>query len=207
MKCSEMKKNPPAGYRIYRFTFPDGKIYIGQTKRYVYIRFLDGYKNKRLMNAIEQYGWDRMTVDILVDGLETKDQANEEEIKYIALLNACDPNVGYNISMGGDLGFLGLRHTEDARKKMSESGRGKHSGPKNYNYMRKKSDAEIEKARIAKKDKMKPVVQMSMDYEPIMIFESLSAAARAFHTSVRNIRMCVTGKSKTACGYHWRYAS
>ena len=206
MTVNEMIKNPPTGYRVYMYKFPNGKIYIGQTKRYVYVRFLDKYKNKSLMDAIEKYGWKNIELTILADGL-SESEANEEEIKHIAAFDACNPEIGYNISKGGKLGMIGLKHSEEARAKMSASGIGKHSGEKNWNYGRRRTDAEKEKNRISHRKSMPPVNQYDMDGRFLRRYESISEAARVNNTTPKNIRCCIKGVSHHACGYFWEYAS
>ena len=37
------------------------------------------------------------------------------------------------------------------------------------------------------------------------IFESINAAAKAVNIDPRNISSCLTGRSKTSAGFHWRY--
>ena len=204
MSVSEMKRNPPIGHRVYMYKFPNGKIYIGQTKRYLYIRYLDKYKNKPLMDAFREYGWDNTEKIILVDGLDEK-AALSEEIRLIKLYNACDPSVGYNISKGGYLGMLGLHHTSETKRKMSASGKGKHNGIHSANYGVHKTEEQKEKIRKSKKYCMKPVCQYSRDGTFIERYESVSSAARAIGTSTKNIRCCISGVSHHACGYVWKY--
>lgn len=204
MTAKEMRDNPPSGYRVYKYTFPDGMIYVGQTKRHLKMRYYDGYKNKRLMDAFQEYGWENTKKEILVDGLD-KQSADKEEIRYIELLDACNPKVGYNISKGGNLGFLGLTHSQETKEKMSKSGTGKHSGENNWNYGRTRNKEEIEKFRESIRWLMKPVVQKSISGEKIREFESLSEAARQLNTTTRNIRFCIQGVSHTACGFLWEY--
>ena len=39
------------------------------------------------------------------------------------------------------------------------------------------------------------------------VFQSITMAAQYFNVSITNISRCLCGRSKTACGYHWRYIS
>lgn len=93
-------------YKVYKYTnLINGKIYIGQTMESLEMRAgYNGYKYRKcpyFYNAIKKYGWDNFTVEILQDNL-TREQANEFEIKYIKYFNSQDPNIGYNISDGGN---------------------------------------------------------------------------------------------------------
>lgn len=91
-------------YKIYKYTnLINGKIYIGQTKNSLEQRALNGtnYKGSRYFyNAIQKYGWNNFIPEILEDGLSL-DKANIREEYYISLFNSTDPNIGYNIRLGG----------------------------------------------------------------------------------------------------------
>lgn len=72
---------------IYKHTFPNGAIYIGMTDMKPEDRWLNGwgYKNCPLMfNAILKYGWDNVTHEILLDGLDIE-TARQIESCQIAL--------------------------------------------------------------------------------------------------------------------------
>lgn len=62
-------------YKVYMHTLPNGKKYVGITKRNVNERWKNGngYKNNcRFYNAIRKYGWDNITHEILFDNLTLK---------------------------------------------------------------------------------------------------------------------------------------
>jgi len=106
-------------YRIYRYTFPDGKVYIGVTKNRIETRRDQGYQhNKALQKAIRSVGWSGMKVEIIEDGLN-KSEAYEKEKYYIKKYCSNDPDKGYNISLGGKATFENLHHTEEHKKYMS----------------------------------------------------------------------------------------
>lgn len=91
-------------YKIYKYTNTiNGKIYIGQTKNTLEQRALNGtnYKGSRhFYNAIQKYGWNNFVPEILAEGLSL-DEANIREEYYISLFKSTDPNIGYNIRIGG----------------------------------------------------------------------------------------------------------
>ena len=64
----------------------------------------------------------------------TKEEACRIEILLIALFNTQNPDFGYNISPGGDLGFTGCHLSEEAKQKLSESHIGKFAGENNPMY-------------------------------------------------------------------------
>ena len=120
------------GY-IYKTTnLVNGKIYIGQHKSE---SFDEDYKGSGclLWNAIRKYGWDNFKTEILVE-CNSIEEMNFEEIRLISEFNARDRSIGYNITEGGS-GFLGVdcahfgesngmygkKHSEESRRKMSES--------------------------------------------------------------------------------------
>ena len=100
------------GY-IYKYTFPNGKVYIGQTKRDVSIRHKqhmaaskEKYRCRLCEKAIAEYGEPLLEV---VETIEVNDN-NEEELnvmlndaerKWIAECNSENPNYGYNARRGG----------------------------------------------------------------------------------------------------------
>ena len=74
-----------------------GKRYVGKSANPKY-RWNNGrgYKTCPLINeAIQRYGWDNFTHEVLLTGL-TKDEAKEREDFYIALFRTTDPRYGYN---------------------------------------------------------------------------------------------------------------
>lgn len=111
-------------YSVYCHTNTiNGKQYVGITKRVPKKRW--GYNGARYNDqpfgrAIEKYGWDNFTHEILTTGL-TKAQAEEEEQRLIKELNTLVPN-GYNLTIGGN---LGTEFSEETRAKLRASRLGK----------------------------------------------------------------------------------
>lgn len=102
--------------------FPNGKKYIGITRRKPEIRWNHGRgygHSAYINNAIRKYGWDNIKHEILMTGL-TKEQAEAWEIALIALHKCNNKNHGYNIEKGGNLkGDL----SEEAKMKLAMHGR------------------------------------------------------------------------------------
>ena len=106
-------------YTVYKHTSPSGKVYIGITKRKAEYRWLNGngYKNhQHFYNAIQKYGWENITHEILFTGL-TKQQAEEEEKRLICEYNATNRRYGYNKTYGGE---FGAKHTSETKEKISK---------------------------------------------------------------------------------------
>lgn len=89
-------------YIVYSHVFPNGKRYIGITKTDVNKRWMNGkgYKTQpKIAKAIEKYGWENVTHEILAIGL-TQEMANTLEQFYIKKYDSM--NNGYNATIGGD---------------------------------------------------------------------------------------------------------
>ena len=96
---------------IYKYTFPNGKIYIGQTidldkRHYQHMYYAKNAKGKRALCdiAIAKYGEPKLEIieEIIEDKPHKFKQAlNEAEVKWINEYNATDRNIGYNIQNGG----------------------------------------------------------------------------------------------------------
>lgn len=120
-------------YYIYAYMNKlDGRLYIGQTqdleardKAHIYNR-----SNLHIDNAIRKYGRDNFDCWVIttVDSIES---ANQEEMYWIAELRKhLGSDMLYNKSNGGEASFRGMKHSEETKKKMSES----KNGEGNPNY-------------------------------------------------------------------------
>lgn len=111
-------------YCVYVHIFPNGKVYVGQTKQKPKYRFNsgEGYKGCRYVySAIKKYGWGNIEHKILKDNL-SEDEANYWENYYIAEYKSQERNLGYNLRSGGTSGY---KYSEDARQRMSEKNKGR----------------------------------------------------------------------------------
>ena len=137
--------------KIYCYTSPSGKKYIGLTSKTLSDRAgKDGSNYKPCLSfyrAILKYGFETFTVEILEDNLDYL-TALEREKYYIKLYDTTNPEFGYNISIGGDAPFLNRHHTEETKQKISE----KLSGENAYWYGKHLSDDT--KQKISEKAKV-----------------------------------------------------
>lgn len=92
------------GY-IYKCTFSDGKVYIGQTRRPVEVRYKEhlnpstGQLNSGFWEAYQAYGEPELTILETVEAEDVTtlvDLLNSKETAYISLAKATDPQYGYN---------------------------------------------------------------------------------------------------------------
>ncbi len=258
---------------IYKITnLISQKCYIGETallnpetrwKQHIY-KISKGDGCPALQDAVKKYGIDNFKFEVLIICFD--EDRYKYEIEYIKKYNSQVPN-GYNILPGGEKGKsnLGMKHTEQAKKKMSESIT-KHyiENPNHYETYRekhrqsmknvdtssavKKSDKykkALEEGRVggkAHKDgkqsqetknkiresvlkyyednenniekhreimtacKGRKVIQYTNDGIFVKEYNSIAEAARLSEVKKSNIQMALSGNSKTAGGYVWKYA-
>lgn len=191
-------------YKVYKYTSPSGKVYIGQTCRSLKDRAYEGkgyIHSTFFYSAIKKYGFENFSCEILKDNL-TLEEANYWETYYIAFYKTTDRQYGYNISPGGDNHIM----SEEGKKRLSD--RMKKNNPmknsevsnrvREKNIGRKHSQQTREKMSESRKKKIQCV-------ETGEIFESRQAAAEYYNVSPSGIGRAATGEQLTSAGFHWRY--
>ena len=115
-------------YTLYVHITPSNKLYFGITSQAPKNRWgNNGHNycnNKYFYNAIKKYGWDNIKHLILLDNL-SKDVACACEIYLIKKYDTQNPNNGYNLQPGGDLGNTNIEVSEETRKKLSAVNKGR----------------------------------------------------------------------------------
>ena len=128
-------------WKVYLYTFPNEKKYVGVTKRTTKERFQNGngYRNNlRMTRAIKKYGKENIKIETIKENL-TKEEAEKLEIKLIKDLKTQEKNNGYNICNGGLINipseetkikislankgnkkWLGKKHSEETKLKMKD---------------------------------------------------------------------------------------
>lgn len=153
-------------YCVYMHTAPNGKKYIGITKRNAKSRWAKGlgYRdNKHFFNAIIKYGWENIQHEIIKTNL-SKEEAKAMEVELIAMYNLTNPQNGYNRTVGGDAGtplfgeangMYGRGHTEKTKKKQSEIAKVRFENKENHPmYGTHRTDETKEKLSIAHKGRI-----------------------------------------------------
>jgi group I intron endonuclease len=99
----------------------NGKIYIGQTVQKILRRWsrhvLDATKGSKLTlsRAIMKYGKETFTVEKIAEG-ENEDWGNYLETLYILIYDSTNPEIGYNLTLGGEGGL----HLPETKVKIRE---------------------------------------------------------------------------------------
>jgi len=193
-------------YKVYKYTSPSNKVYIGQTCKTLRQRARSdgsGYVHcSHFYNAIQKYGWENFQCDILKNQL-TLQEANYWESYYINLYNSTNPQYGYNIADGGS---QARQFSDEARDKMSN--RMKKNNPmKNPEVAHKVSLQN--KGRIVPKetrDKISNSHKKKVEcIETGIIYNSRNEAAQSVGVVGSGIGRAINGEQDTSAGYHWRY--
>lgn len=138
-------------YCVYKHIFPNGKVYIGQTSKKPENRWHRGfgyYKQNFVFNAIKKYGWDNIQHQIISEHL-TKKEADWLERYLILYYESYKQEKGYNLTLGGD-GAENYHHTEETKKKMSETSKRNWEDPK----YREKASASLKGLLVGEKNGM-----------------------------------------------------
>lgn len=164
-------------YFLYKLTFPNSKIYIGQTVDF--FKRMRGHKsdsfnpkrmsrNCQVNNAIRKYGWDNVKKEIVLTC--KKERIDTFEREYIKLFRSTNRAFGYNRESGGN-----------SKKIVSVESR-----------------RLISKSRSGKKTWSKPVLQIDLTTnEVIKEWDSLKEVERVLNISTSNISTMCNNKIKT----------
>ena len=97
------RKRIERAWCVYKHTSPSGKVYIGTTKN-IKSRWRSNGKaykgGTRFFYAIQKYGWENFTHEILQEGL-TREEASNLEKEMIAKYRSAEEEYGYNLTLGG----------------------------------------------------------------------------------------------------------
>lgn len=203
----------------------NNKVYIGSTLKSFKHRFKSHisllnknlHENPILQNAWNKYGENSFVFEIVesFDNIELKDLLDLEQ-KYIMQYNSIDRNVGYNICLVGK-SRLGTKWCEESKKKRCGSGNpmyGKGDLRKgSLNPMFGKTLTQSHKNKMSKSltGIKKPITSEKLS-KPVIMLDKNGIILGEFKSAVDvknklNIRIgnCLTGRSKTAGGYFWKY--
>ena len=168
-------------FSIYKFTFPSGKIYIGETEQIPSIRWANGegyQKNVAMTQEIHTVGWDNVKKEIL-ERVKTKEEALARERYYILEFNSANPDYGYNINTN----IFASGTSEEIRLRKKELSR--------------------KWANVTNPHKTVVCVETEIEYI------SASEAARQLGLNPSHIcAVCRGDEGRHTCGgYHWKFGS
>lgn len=188
----------------------NGKCYVGQTRRRWVSQRWSQHKNRPdgiLKFAFASHGLDKFEFSVICE--IPNEELNDREVKEIFERRTLAPN-GYNLQTGGNA----FQHSEETKLRISEANKISHAGVKlseehvrriregqraSPNMSRPQPEAHREHNREAKKDKMKPVDQYTLDGTFVKTWESVRA------TGVNGVRQCCSLKQLQAGGFVWRW--
>ena len=193
------------------------KQLIIKKRQYVWNSSTYHYAGKAINRARKKYGIDAFDFEILKECED--EELNKWETYYIKELNTKVPN-GYNMTDGGD-GRSGYKfiYSEESKKKMSESHKGKKLSQEQRKKMseslkgRKFSEEHMRKISEAKKGvfnikSSKPVLQIDKQTNEILAeFSSTMEIQRQLGINNSHIASCCRGERKTCGGFKWQYKS
>lgn len=117
-RCYFIYKANMDNYKVYKHTFPNGKVYIGITQQTLKRRWQKGLGYKKqlfVFNAIKKYGWENVKHEIIFENLSKKD-AEQKEKELISLYKSNNRQYGYNIENGGNVNKVSAETKEKLRK-------------------------------------------------------------------------------------------
>lgn len=155
---------------IYKYTFPNGKVYIGQTinprsRKSQHLCKSTGARNVAFWRAYTKYGsveYDEIKAVVADSKEELCEKLNQLEQEYISLYKSNNPTYGYNLTSGGQVFVV----NDEGRKRMSD----------------------------ARTDKL-PVLQYDLSGNLIAEYDSVVDAAKAVGSQPGNIWNCCNGFS------------
>lgn len=203
-------------WKLYRYVFPNNKVYIGITEQTMKERWKSGYNNY-FMNAVNKYGKENIITEILYDGL-TKEEAGDLERLYIYIHHSNDNNYGYNITSGGEgrpiynyievVNFF--RNNNESFKitkdKFGCSSRTLLNILEVFDYDRKNIVGKICYESYIEAGRNRPVLQYDLKGNFIKVFTTLKEAADniGLKSTSSIVKVC-NNEGSSAGGFFWRY--
>lgn len=219
---------------IYKITNKlNGKIYIGSTfcsggfkRRWTVHK--SSLKNNRHPNKHLQYSWNKYG-DVfkfeIIEIIDNKDILIEREQYFIDFFESFDDKIGYNISRVVSAPMLGLKHTDEAKKKISEASKGnKYAlGNKMSDETRKKMSNSRQNVSQETRKKMslsrmgnknglgnenvfkRPIHQLDKNNNIIKTWPSISEVYKTLKLHSANIIKVCKGERNLCGGFKWKY--
>ncbi len=190
---------------IYTLRDPfDNQIrYVGKTKNKLKHRLNQHCCKQNLQNKSHSIHWIKTILNLgvkpIIEELDSVDEANWEffEKYWIEQLIQWGFNLT-NLTIGGESGCLGYKHSESAKSRISKL----NSRPKSKEWI-------LNAAKASKEAKARKIIQTDLNDNLIKVWNSSSDAANFLidptRAKLKNIVACCRNKRKTAYGYKWEY--
>lgn len=222
-------------YKIYVHIFPNGKLYIGQTKQkkldHRFGKNGNGYHTCPVMwKAIQKYGWYNIKHVLLFDNL-SHDMANIIEEKLIEKYNTNNSEFGYNVADGGhymhklkkiyrydlDGNFICEYKNCNCVTDINVKPTSIYCSILKSNDLKNKFSYKSASGYLwsyYKKDKIPPYKNKNEKYvycyeansgKYVAAYKSLSYAAKSLNIKVANIQYSCVNDNCSAGGYIWKY--
>lgn len=203
---------------IYKITNNvNGKVYIGQTVRTVKERFDEHCRHSvtYIDRAINKYGKVNFTVETIYTAKDLE-ELNEKEKYYISYYHSNQNNIGYNLCDGGD-NTEGYRHREESKRKMSESKSRLYMGESNPFYHKHHSEEQRKKWSESRKglnhmseDARKRFRESHRTVKVLNVttgekFNSIKEAAERYNVEPTHITRVCRGRRKSVGGFVFVY--
>lgn len=189
---------------IYKLIHPitNEVRYVGKTTEDLKKRLGKHIYNKK--NSAKVNKWVRKLISLnlkpIIELIEICEDNiwEEREIYWINYYKQLNSNL-LNITIGGDTGCLGYKHTEEAKKRISIL----NKRPKSEEW-KEKAATEMRKAVAI------PILQFDRNNNLIKEWESFCYAAKEinpenYKATIKNIHACCNNKRKSAYNYFWTY--
>jgi len=213
---------------IYKITSPSGRVYIGQSvnieNRWARYRSLDCQDMPKLYASLNKYGHGAHCFNVVEEcdtsNLNERERHWQEHYNVVkeglnCKLVGTEDRSGYTseetkrkigkANKGKVSSMKGRTHSEETKRKMSES---QKKIPKKGRPIGSKHTEET-KRKMSKSKKGKParnrreILQVSKQGEVIQKWNSITEAQREL--GITGVGNALTGRSKTAGGYIWKY--
>lgn len=202
-------------FYVYKYTSPSGKIYIGYTGKSKGKRSGGSngscYSNSTYFyHAIKKYGIENFNYEILENNL-SKEKAKEKEQYYIQLYDATNPDIGYNLTKGGD---GNQKYDYEYIYKLYLEGKTVGEIKQTLNCSESPIQASLEMHNVPGKERIQRsagkyhtviIYQYSKDKKLINSFNSIAEAERITGIAHANIVANCKGRRKSAGGFIWSY--
>ena len=186
---------------VYKITNKvTNKVYIGITNQGSGARYRHHWYESRIgepspiHRSMAKYGEENFTLEI-IDFADTYDELKEKEKYWIKQYNSTDRTIGYNLTEGGD-GTFGKKHSEETKKRMSESRTGIVSEKKKKHI---ESMIELGKKRVIA-EFITIDNETNQEIESCKEFNSMKECAKYFNISKDTVtKYCKSGEYCKKC--------